>query len=105
MDRLASITNSLQSISDAGSLPAVLGADRQPAGGSAFGGLLHEAIEKVNHIQLQASQAVDALVTGQTQNVHQTMIALQQADVSFQLMMQVRNKLVTAYEEIQRMQL
>ncbi|MEK9141426.1 MAG: flagellar hook-basal body complex protein FliE, partial [Nitrospirota bacterium] len=34
-----------------------------------------------------------------------TMVALQQADVSFQLMMQIRNKLVTAYEEIQRMQM
>ena len=52
-----------------------------------------------------ASQAVDALVTGQSTNIHQTMVALQQADVSFQLMMQVRNKLVTAYEEIQRMQI
>ncbi len=52
-----------------------------------------------------ASQAVEALVTGQSNNIHQTMVALQQADVSFQLMMQVRNKLVTAYEEIQRMQI
>ncbi|MBP8105834.1 MAG: flagellar hook-basal body complex protein FliE, partial [Nitrospira sp.] len=41
----------------------------------------------------------------QSTNIHQTMVALQQADVSFQLMMQVRNKLVTAYEEIQRMQI
>lgn len=55
--------------------------------------------------QTGASQAVDALVTGQSTNIHQTMVALQQADVSFQLMMQVRNKLVTAYEEIQRMQI
>jgi flagellar hook-basal body complex protein FliE len=47
---------------------------------------------------------VDALMTGQTQDVHRTMVALQQADVSFQLMMQIRNKLVGAYEEIQRMQ-
>ena len=43
-------------------------------------------------------------MTGQTQDVHRTMVALQQADVSFQLMMQIRNKLVTAYEEIQHMQ-
>lgn len=44
-------------------------------------------------------------MTGDTQDIHRTMVALQQADVSFQLMMQVRNKLVTAYEEIQRMQI
>jgi flagellar hook-basal body complex protein FliE len=55
-------------------------------------------------VQLEASQAVDKLMTGESQNVHQTMIALQKADVSFQLMMQIRNKIVSAYEEIQRMQ-
>jgi flagellar hook-basal body complex protein FliE len=48
---------------------------------------------------------VEALATGQSQNIHQAMIALQQADISFQLMMQIRNKLITAYEEIQRMQI
>lgn len=72
---------------------------------SQFMGSLKEAISHINDAQSGASQAVDALVTGQTTNIHQTMVALQQADVSFQLMMQVRNKLVSAYEEIQRMQI
>lgn len=66
---------------------------------------LKAAIGQVNDAQMQAGQAVDALMTGQTQDIHRTMVALQQADVSFQLMMQIRNKLVTAYEEIQRMQI
>jgi flagellar hook-basal body complex protein FliE len=66
---------------------------------------LKSAIGKANDVQVQASQAVDALMTGQTQDLHRTMVALQEADVSFQLMMQIRNKLVTAYEEIQRMQI
>jgi flagellar hook-basal body complex protein FliE len=66
---------------------------------------LKSAIGKANDVQIQAGQAVDALMTGQTQDIHRTMVALQQADVSFQLMMQIRNKLVTAYEEIQRMQI
>ena len=48
---------------------------------------------------------MDALATGQSQNIHQAMIAMQQADISFQLMMAIRNKLVSAYEEIQRMQI
>ena len=68
-------------------------------------GSLKEAISSINDAQTGASRAVDALATGQSNNIHQTMVALQQADVSFQLMMQVRNKLVTAYEEIQRMQI
>ena len=50
-------------------------------------------------------QAVDKFVSGESDNVHQMMMALQKADVSFQLMMQVRNKLVAAYEDIQRMQM
>ena len=75
------------------------------AGGANFMGSLKEAIGHINDAQTGASQAVDALVTGQSTNIHQTMVALQQADASFQLMMQVRNKLVTAYEEIQRMQI
>lgn len=76
--------------------------DATAAGG--FADSLKSAIGKANDVQMQANQAVDALVTGQTQDLHRTMVALQQADVSFQLMMQIRNKLVTAYEEIQRMQ-
>jgi flagellar hook-basal body complex protein FliE len=72
---------------------------------SGFMNTLQHAISKANDIQLEAGQATEALMTGQTQNIHQTMVALQEADVSFQLMMQIRNKLVSAYEEIQRMQI
>ncbi|WP_447977076.1 flagellar hook-basal body complex protein FliE [Candidatus Nitrospira bockiana] len=74
----------------------------QGAGG--FWGSLKEAIAQVNDVQLEASRTVDGFVSGEHQNVHQMMVALQKADVSFQLMMQVRNKLVSAYEDIQRMQ-
>jgi flagellar hook-basal body complex protein FliE len=74
------------------------------AGSPAFVDSLKSAIGKVNETQLEAGRAVDALMTGETQDLHRTMVALQQADVSFQLMMQIRNKLVAAYEEIQRMQ-
>ncbi|HEX5544663.1 MAG TPA: flagellar hook-basal body complex protein FliE [Nitrospira sp.] len=74
------------------------------AGASGFLDSLKSAIGKVNDTQLEAGRAVDALMTGETQDLHRTMVALQQADVSFQLMMQIRNKLVAAYEEIQRMQ-
>jgi flagellar hook-basal body complex protein FliE len=81
------------------------GAAASPAGAGGFLDSLKSAVGKVNDVQLQAGQAVDALMTGQTQDIHRTMVALQQADVSFQLMMQIRNKLVTAYEEIQRMQI
>ena len=73
--------------------------------GPGFLDSLKSAIGNVNDAQKEAGRAVDALMTGDTQDIHRTMVALQQADVSFQLMMQVKNKLVTAYEEIQRMQI
>jgi len=100
MSHITGITQPIAPISD-------LHAPGQAVAGSESGGFvdsLKSAIGTVNDAQIQAGQAVDALMTGDTQDIHRTMVALQQADVSFQLMMQIRNKLVTAYEEIQRMQ-
>lgn len=102
MEKLASLSAGLPAIADP--LPLAASPPDQHAG-AGFQGALKEAISSINDIQQGASQAVEALATGQSQNIHQAMIALQQADLSFQLMMQIRNKLVTAYEEIQRMQI
>jgi len=91
-------------------LPPVMPDAQGPAsvagqgGGGGFMASLKDAMAKANEIQIEASKEVDKLMTGENQNVHQTMIALQKADVSFQMMMQVRNKIVQAYEEIQRIQ-
>jgi flagellar hook-basal body complex protein FliE len=102
MEKLASLSSGLPLIAEPTS--AIASASGQTAG-AGFEGLLKDAISSINEIQQGASQAVDALATGQSQNIHQAMIALQQADMSFQLMMAIRNKLVSAYEEIQRMQI
>lgn len=72
-------------------------------GGASFGDVLNESIEKVNNLQQKADEAIQGLATGQSADVAQTMIAVQQASLSFQLMTQVRNKLVQAYEEVMRM--
>lgn len=102
MEKLASVSAGLPAIADPA--PVTASPSNQQAG-AGFQGALKEAISSINEIQQGANQAVEALATGQSQNIHQAMIALQQADLSFQLMMQIRNKLVTAYEEIQRMQI
>jgi len=102
MSQLYGVTSGITPIADvaqAGSAGAA-----GTSGTSGFMDSLKSAIERVNHTQVEAGRAVDALMTGDTQDIHRTMVALQQADVSFQLMMQIRNKLVGAYEEIQRMQ-
>jgi len=54
--------------------------------------------------QTEADQAMQGLATGQVNNIHETMIAIEKANLSFNLMVQVRNKLVQAYEEIMRTQ-
>ena len=89
-----------------GEYPA-LSANPLPTGasGDSFVASLKDALAKITEAQNNADVSVQSLMTGQSTNLHETMIALQKADVSFQLMLQVRNKIVGAYEEIMRMQL
>jgi len=74
------------------------------AKGTNFESLLTDSIKEVNNLQLEADKAIEELAAGKKENVHSTMIAIEKASVSFQLMMQVRNKIVEAYNEIMRMQ-
>lgn len=74
------------------------------AGGVDFATVLKGSIDKVNTTQQQANQMAEKLAAGDTsQNLHEVMIALQTASVSFQEMVQVRNKLVTAYQDVMNM--
>jgi flagellar hook-basal body complex protein FliE len=102
MSQLSGVTSGIAPIADVAQSGSVAGTGI--SGASGFLDSLKSAIGKVNDVEMEAGRAVDALMTGETQDIHRTMVALQQADVSFQLMMQIRNKLVAAYEEIQRMQ-
>jgi flagellar hook-basal body complex protein FliE len=72
--------------------------------GGAFGEILKDAISTVNQLQKQSDQEIQKLMTGESQDLNNTVIAIQKADLSFQMMMQVRNKIVQAYQEIMRMQ-
>lgn len=77
----------------------------QVAGGPSFADVLQNSISKVNQTQVQANEMADKLAAGDTsQNLHEVMIALQTASVSFQEMVQVRNKLVTAYQDVMNIQ-
>ena len=71
---------------------------------SEFMETLKTAIDQVQQLQGQADNKVEALLQGNGTDVHSAMIAVEKADLSFQLMMQVRNKIVQAYQEISRMQ-
>lgn len=69
-----------------------------------FQQLLSQAIQDVNAKHVEAEQMTQKLMTGEIQDVHQVMIAAQKASLSLQLTVQVRNKVVEAYQEIMRMQ-
>jgi flagellar hook-basal body complex protein FliE len=75
-----------------------------PEAGGSFGNILKDSIEKVNKIQTEADRAIEGLASGEVKNVHETMIAIEKANLSFNMMLQVRNKLLAAYEEVMRMQ-
>lgn len=65
---------------------------------------LKNALGEVNNLQRQAEQSIQQLVGEGKGDLQETMIALEKADVSFRLMMQIRNKVLDAYQEIMRMQ-
>ncbi len=69
-----------------------------------FHDMLHSAIDDIQQLEGQAESKVAGVIEGTGADVHSAMIAVEKADLSFQLMMQVRNKIVSAYEEISRMQ-
>lgn len=76
----------------------------QPADGANFGQALKAAIDQVSAAQQQAQQITQGFVSGQENvNLQDVMINLQKANLSFQQMVQVRNKLVTAYQDVMNM--
>ena len=76
-----------------------------PSEGRSFIEILKESIEKVNELQLEADKAIAELATGQNMDIAKTMIAVEKANIAFQMMTQIRNKIVEAYQEIMRMQI
>jgi flagellar hook-basal body complex protein FliE len=73
-------------------------------GGASFSNVLDNVIQGVNAKQIGAHEAVNGLLAGQNVPLHQAMIAVEEASVSFQLMVEVRNKLLESYQELMRMQ-
>jgi flagellar hook-basal body complex protein FliE len=69
-----------------------------------FSSMLGQMVQDVNAKQNVSNQALQDLQSGQNVSLHQTMIAMEEANVSFQLMVEVRNRLLESYQEIMRMQ-
>ena len=83
---------------------APLPLDSTRPGSGTFDSMLGRIVGEVVDKQAAAGQTVNGLLSNQNVSLHQTMIAMEEASVSFQLMVEVRNKLLESYQELMRMQ-
>jgi flagellar hook-basal body complex protein FliE len=72
--------------------------------GTGFSEVFKQSIEAVNGVMQEAEASAAGLASGQHANIHETMIALEKANISFRLMTKVQNKVISAYQDIMRMQ-
>ena len=93
----------LQNIAPLGPAARPTGAAAPGAGEASFGDMLKQALQDVSEAQAQSEGEARNLMTGQGADMHSAILAVQKADVSFQMMMAVRSKLIDAYREVMRM--
>ena len=72
-----------------------------PSGG--FTDVLRTAIDRVNQLDLEAGAEIRRLLAGETEDWHRSLLAVQKAELAFEMLLQTRNKVVQAYQEIMRM--
>jgi flagellar hook-basal body complex protein FliE len=100
---MSSVVTGLGSVGSISPLPAL--SSLQPEEGQGgFGAVLSSALQHLNQLSGGAEQEVGNLLKGASGDVSSVMIAVEKADVAFQMMMQVRNKIVNAYQDIEKMQ-
>lgn len=78
--------------------------DLESTGGEAFSSVFANAVEKVESYAKEADASVNRFLSGEGEELHTVALKTQQAQISFDLFMQVRNKVVSAYQEVMRMQ-
>ena len=83
---------------------AAEGGGKAREGGIDFKAGLNRAIDGLNRVQNEADDMVAKMVTGEVEDIHQVVLAVEKANLSMQLAVQVRNKVVEAYQEIMHMQ-
>lgn len=87
-------------------LPAGIGQIRAqaPGGGESFHAVMNGAVEAVNTMQNEAHASMESFLNGEGQDLHKVALDQQRAGIAFDLFLQVRNKMVSAYQEVMRMQ-
>ncbi len=76
----------------------------ETTGAASFADTLKEAVMTVNEAQKKSDKAMQDLATGKTDNIAEVMITAEKADIALKLMVQMRNKIIDAYQEVMKMQ-
>lgn len=71
--------------------------------GDTFANMIKKAVSSVDEAHKTSEKKVDDLVSGKTEDIHDVMISMQKASLSFQLMVEIRNKAIETYQELSRM--
>ena len=95
----------LAALTAIGNDPAVLGANPAQAPQAGFATWFDQQLDAVNQKLAVADNGLQQLAVGNTSNLHQVMIQLEEAQLSVQLVMQIRNRLLEAYQDVMRMQM
>ncbi|PWN05171.1 flagellar hook-basal body complex protein FliE [Rhodohalobacter mucosus] len=70
-----------------------------------FADMIRDAVQSVDAMQKESETGVENILAGKAENIHEVMISMQKAQLSFQLMVEMRNKAVETYQELSRMQI
>ena len=101
-DPLGLVSNTTNIIRPTPPLPP--GQDRK-GGGASFKDLLMQQIQEVNQLQQDAKEAVEDLAAGRRDDLEGVILATQKADTAFRMLLQVRNKVMEAYDEVKQIRL
>ena len=75
----------------------------KPAAGEDFAAIIKQQLQQISRMQVEADENVQKLLSGETQNLTEVITAARKAEVAFSLLMEIRNKLVEAYQEVKNM--
>ena len=100
MEKIDALVARADSMSDMAARPS----EKDKGQGGSFASLVEKTLSETERLQDSADGMVKSLAQGEITDVHQVMLAMNRADLSFRMMLEVRNKLLDAYQEVMRMQ-
>ena len=95
----------IQAVRPPSSIPSISPVSPSKSSAGGFQSVLSDAIARVEQFQQNSQNAIDKFLSGEDEEVHKVALATQQAELGFDLFLQMRNKVVSAYQEVMRMQM